>query len=53
MTQNDQQLGKSIHAISVGDTFSVTESFKERDVLLYMGVTGDSNPAYLKQAQKR
>ncbi|WP_195852189.1 hypothetical protein [Aerococcus mictus] len=31
----------------VGDTFSTTESFRERDIMLYMGVTDDHNPLYL------
>ncbi|WP_198434828.1 hypothetical protein [Aerococcus urinae] len=30
-----------------GDTFSTTESFRERDIMLYMGVTDDHNPLYL------
>lgn len=51
MTNQDNQLGKPISAIQVGATFSLTETIKERDVLLYMGVTDDSNPAYLKQTQ--
>lgn len=49
MTSKETNLGKPIQSISVGDTFSVTESIKERDVMLYMGVTNDSNPAYLNQ----
>ncbi|WP_233487693.1 hypothetical protein [Aerococcus sp. 1KP-2016] len=48
-TQPEKQIGKTIEAIKVGDTFRVTESIRERDVLLYMGVTADSNPAYLQQ----
>ena len=40
--------GKPLHAIDVGDTFTMTERFRERDILLYMGVTNDINPRYLK-----
>lgn len=43
---NDFKVGKKIDQIKVGDSFSVTEAIRERDVLLYMGVTGDANPAY-------
>lgn len=43
---NGNKVGKTIDQIKVGETFSVTEAIRERDVLLYMGVTGDANPAY-------
>lgn len=41
-------LGKSLQAIAVGDTFTVTERFRKRDIMLYMGVSADSNPRYLQ-----
>jgi len=50
--QPEKLIGKTIEAIKVGDTFRVTESIRERDVLLYMGVTADSNPAYLQQTSE-
>ncbi|AMB99607.1 hypothetical protein AWM75_06255 [Aerococcus urinaehominis] len=40
--------GATIDQLKVGDTFSVTEMIRERDILLYMGVTGDANPVYLQ-----
>lgn len=51
-SQEDVSMGKTLSAIKVGDTFRVTESIRERDVLLYMGVTSDSNPAYLQQTSQ-
>lgn len=51
-TQESLNMGKHLGAIKVGDTFRVTESIRERDVLLYMGVTADSNPAYLHQTSQ-
>ncbi|MGH2119420.1 dehydrogenase, partial [Aerococcus sp. L_32] len=52
-TQEEAEMGKTLQAIKVGDTFRVTESIRERDVLLYMGVTSDSNPAYLQQTSHK
>ncbi|KAF3300939.1 dehydrogenase [Carnobacterium sp. PL17GRE32] len=52
-TQEQAEMGKTLQAIKVGDTFRVTESIRERDVLLYMGVTSDSNPAYLQQTSHK
>ncbi|MCI5775392.1 MAG: dehydrogenase [Aerococcus sp.] len=45
-------IAKEIDKIRVGDTFQVSESFRPQDILLYMGVTGDTNPHYLGQIQK-
>lgn len=45
-------IAKEIDKITVGDTFQVSESFRPQDILLYMGVTGDTNPHYLGQVQK-
>ncbi|MDO4671086.1 MAG: dehydrogenase [Aerococcus sp.] len=44
---NTKPITKAFDTIEIGDTFSVTESFRPQDILQYMGVTGDTNPRYL------
>lgn len=41
------QLGRKISDITVGDKFSITEKVEDRDILLYLGLTNDTNPLYL------
>lgn len=48
---SEHKYGQTINEIKIGDTFSVTEAIRERDVLLYMGVTGDANPTYFANKQ--
>lgn len=44
---NTKPIAKAFDTIEIGDTFSVSESFRPQDILQYMGVTGDTNPRYL------
>lgn len=39
-------MGWRLHQLSVGQRASFTRRVTEREVMLYMGVTGDTNPIY-------
>jgi 3-hydroxybutyryl-CoA dehydratase len=42
-------IGKTIHELSVGDTAQFTKTVSEADVYLFVGVTGDFNPAHIDE----
>ncbi|MDO4681131.1 MAG: hypothetical protein Q4A55_07800 [Aerococcus sp.] len=44
---NTKPIVKAFDTIEIGDSFSVSESFRPQDILQYMGVTGDTNSRYL------
>lgn len=41
-------IGKSIEEISVGEKLKLTEKIEDQDLLLYLGLTNDSNPLYIQ-----
>lgn len=43
-----RRLGKKIEDISVGEKLKLTEKIEDKDLLLYLGLTNDSNPLYIQ-----
>lgn len=43
-----RKLGRRIEEISVGEKLSLTEKIEDKDLLLYLGLTGDANPLYIQ-----
>ncbi|MFC3040088.1 MaoC/PaaZ C-terminal domain-containing protein [Virgibacillus xinjiangensis] len=41
-----RKLGKQIGDLKVGDSFEASKRMDDRDLLLYLGLTNDSNPLY-------
>lgn len=48
MALRDIKIGKTIDEIKEGDSLSVTEIIETKDILLYLGLTNDTNPLYLQ-----
>lgn len=48
MALKDIKVGKTIDEIREGDSLTVTEIIETKDILLYLGLTNDSNPLYLQ-----
>lgn len=42
------KIGKKIDELVVGDRFQITEKIEDKDLLLYLGLTNDSNPLYVQ-----
>lgn len=43
-----RRIGRKIEEISVGEKLKLTEKIEDRDLLLYLGLTNDSNPLYIQ-----
>lgn len=43
-----RKLGRKIEEINVGEKLSFTEKVEDKDLLLYLGLTDDSNPLYIQ-----
>ncbi|WP_174729586.1 MaoC/PaaZ C-terminal domain-containing protein [Mesobacillus harenae] len=43
-----RKLGRQIGEISTGEKLSLTEKMEDKDLLLYLGLTNDSNPLYIQ-----
>ncbi|QOR65808.1 MaoC family dehydratase N-terminal domain-containing protein [Cytobacillus suaedae] len=43
-----RKLGRSIDEITTGEKLSLTEKIEDKDLLLYLGLTNDSNPLYIQ-----
>lgn len=43
-----RKLGRTIEDISVGEKLSLTEKIEDKDLLLFLGLTNDSNPLYIQ-----
>lgn len=41
-------MGKNISQLEVGEKVSLTEKIEDKDLMLYLGLTNDSNPLYLQ-----
>lgn len=52
-SRNKNSTVPSIEEIEVGKKLSLTEKIKDRDLLLYLGLTNDSNPVYIQHAYCR
>lgn len=43
-----RRLGRKIEEITVGEKLKLTEKIEDKDLLLYLGLTNDSNPLYIQ-----
>lgn len=43
-----RRLGRKIGEITVGEKLKLTEKIEDKDLLLYLGLTNDSNPLYIQ-----
>lgn len=43
-----RRLGRKVEEISVGEKLKLTEKIEDKDLLLYLGLTNDSNPLYIQ-----
>lgn len=43
-----RKLGRKIQELSVGESLQLTEKIEDKDLLLYLGLTNDSNPLYIQ-----
>ena len=43
-----RRLGRKIEDLSVGEKLKLTEKIEDKDLLLYLGLTNDSNPLYIQ-----
>lgn len=43
-----RKLGRKIEEITVGEKLTMTEKMEDKDLLLYLGLTNDSNPLYIQ-----
>ncbi len=43
-----RKLGKQLEELSVGESIQLTEKIEDKDLLLYLGLTNDSNPLYIQ-----
>ncbi|MFD0768304.1 MaoC family dehydratase [Bacillus sp. CGMCC 1.60114] len=48
MLKKKNKLGRKMDEITVGEKLSVTEKIEDKDLLLYLGLTDDSNPLYIQ-----
>ena len=48
MLKKRSKLGRKMDEITEGETLSVTEKIEDKDLLLYLGLTNDSNPLYIQ-----
>ncbi|MGG0186099.1 MaoC family dehydratase [Bacillus rhizoplanae] len=48
MLKKKSKLGRKMDEITVGEKLSVTEKIEDKDLLLYLGLTNDSNPLYIQ-----
>lgn len=43
-----RKLGRRVEDIKVGENLKLTEKVEDKDLLLYLGLTNDSNPLYIQ-----
>ncbi|WP_050616023.1 MaoC/PaaZ C-terminal domain-containing protein [Bacillus testis] len=43
-----RKLGRKIEEISAGEKLTLTEKMEDKDLLLYLGLSGDANPLYIQ-----
>ncbi|MEK4230309.1 MaoC/PaaZ C-terminal domain-containing protein [Solibacillus sp. FSL H8-0538] len=48
MLRKNGKLGKKVEEILVGEKLHLTETIEDKDLLLYLGLTNDSNPLYIQ-----
>ncbi|WP_419095976.1 MaoC/PaaZ C-terminal domain-containing protein [Ureibacillus endophyticus] len=48
MLRKGMKIGKKINELVVGERLQITEKIEDKDLLLYLGLTNDSNPLYIQ-----
>ncbi|UOQ94112.1 enoyl-CoA hydratase [Halobacillus shinanisalinarum] len=48
MLGKKRKLGRKIHDLKVGDTFTASSTIEDRELLMYLGLTDDANPLYIQ-----
>ncbi|ANU11388.1 MaoC like domain-containing protein [Planococcus antarcticus DSM 14505] len=43
-----RELGRKVEEIKIGEKLKLTEKIEDKDLLLYLGLTNDSNPLYIQ-----
>ncbi|MGH2318346.1 MaoC/PaaZ C-terminal domain-containing protein [Planococcus sp. SE5232] len=43
-----RKLGRRVEDIKIGEKLKLTEKIEDKDLLLYLGLTNDSNPLYIQ-----
>ncbi|MFB5088135.1 MaoC/PaaZ C-terminal domain-containing protein [Psychrobacillus sp. PGGUH221] len=43
-----RKIGRRIEEITIGEKLTITEKMDDKDLLLYLGLTNDSNPLYIQ-----
>ncbi|MFD1019007.1 MaoC/PaaZ C-terminal domain-containing protein [Thalassobacillus hwangdonensis] len=48
MLGKKRKLGKKLHDLKVGDTYTASKTVEDRDLLMYLGLSDDANPLYIQ-----
>ncbi|MGP4062557.1 MaoC/PaaZ C-terminal domain-containing protein [Halobacillus litoralis] len=48
MLGKKRKLGRKMNEIKIGEKFTTSSSVEDRDLLMYLGLTDDSNPLYIQ-----
>jgi 3-hydroxybutyryl-CoA dehydratase len=48
LLRKKRRIGRHIHEICIGEKLSLTEKIEDKDLLLYLGLTNDTNPLYIQ-----
>ena len=48
LLQKNSKIGLTIDEITIGEKIQITEKIEDKDLLLYLGLTNDSNPLYIQ-----
>lgn len=48
MLKKGNKVGRTINTITLHEKLHITEQITDRDLLLYLGLTGDNNPLYIQ-----
>ncbi|ALX48339.1 MaoC/PaaZ C-terminal domain-containing protein [Lentibacillus amyloliquefaciens] len=48
MLGQKRKLGKKIDDLKIGDSYTASQLIKDKDLLLYLGLTNDANPLYIQ-----
>lgn len=48
MINKKRKLGKPIRDLKIGDSYTLSRTIEDRDLLLYLGLTDDANPLYIQ-----
>ncbi|WP_181349809.1 MaoC/PaaZ C-terminal domain-containing protein [Thalassobacillus sp. CUG 92003] len=43
-----RKLGKKVHELEVGSSYTASNVIEDRDLLMYLGLTDDANPLYIQ-----